>query len=229
MMLMFCLIAIVVSVPILPLLYTKSIVNSIYISMNNKRQDFKGQNFANLMLTVFLNPIIILASLLIDLISLPSLLMQDERVFEYKYPSHIEVLNPSQVDVVANIFAKVFYVTFHKKFANKGMSLIELMVMHRKIFCLVENLHDMVCRGTKDYKEALANVQDYNMTKILTRKCSVPNKSGDLKQSLVNFNIMYSIQMDIELYNYCDILFRDYFSGKLNHPNKIKKAHQEEE
>lgn len=53
------------------------------------------------------------------------------------------------------------------------------------------------------------------MTKILTRKCSVPDRSGDIKQSLCDFNILFSIQMDIELYNYCDVVFRDYHAGKL--------------
>jgi len=39
----------------------------------------------NLTLTCLLNPIIILVSLLIDLISLPSLLLKDEKGFEFKY------------------------------------------------------------------------------------------------------------------------------------------------
>ena len=49
-------------------------------------------------------------------------------------------------------------------------------------------------------------VQDYNMTKILTRKCSVPDDSGDIKLSRCDFNILYALQMDIENYNYIDIL-----------------------
>lgn len=126
-------------------------------------------------------------------------------------------------------FAKIFYVAFQQKFADKGMTLIELMVMHRKIFSLIENLHDLCCRGVKDYKEALANVQDYNMTKILTRKCSVPDRSGDIKQSVCDFNILFAIQMDIELYNYCDVVFRDYHAGKLViEKTKDKKVEEED-
>lgn len=49
------------------------------------------------------------------------------------------------------------------------MTLNALMIMHTKIFSIIENLHDLCCRGTKDSKQALANVQDYNLTKILTR------------------------------------------------------------
>ena len=62
------------------------------------------------------------------------------------------------MDVIIATFAKVFYVNFDQEYANKGMTLIELMVMHRKIFSIVDNLHDLVCKGTKDYKQALANV-----------------------------------------------------------------------
>lgn len=158
MMLLFCLIGLLFAFPIIPLLYCKSVINAIFISMNNKRQSYKGQNFVNLIITIFLNPVIIFISLLIDLLSLPGMLMQDERVFEFKYPNSLEILNAAQVEVIMTTFAKIFYVAFQQKFAGKGMTLIELMVMHRKIFSLIENLHDLCCRGIKDYKEALANV-----------------------------------------------------------------------
>lgn len=95
------------------------------------------------------------------------------------------------------------------------MTLIELMVMHRKIFSIIDNLHDLCCKGTKDYKQALANVLDYNMTKIFTRKCSVPDKSGDIKESQCDFNCLFALQMDIELYCYLECVFRDYRSGKI--------------
>jgi len=73
------------------------------------------------------------------------------------------------------------------------MSLIELIVMHTKIFMIIENLHDLMSRGNLDYKDALAKVQDYNMTKILTRQCSVPHDSNDVKQFTCEFNVLYNI------------------------------------
>lgn len=82
---------------------------------------------------------------------------------------------------------------FEAEFSGKGKTLIELMKMHRIIFSLINNLHDLCCRGTKDYKEALAKVQDYNMTKILTRKCSIPDRCGDIKESRCDFNVLYNI------------------------------------
>lgn len=119
-------------------------------------------------------------------------------------------------------FAKIFYVNFKQLFGGKGMTLFELMTMHTRIFSIIENLHDLVCRGTKDYKQALANVQDYNLTKILTRKCSVPDKSGDIKLNRCDFNILFNVQMDIELYNYFEILMRDYNQGLLTQENLDK-------
>lgn len=85
MMLMYCILACILSVPVLPLLYFKSVVNAIYIAMNNKRENFKGENAVKLILTIFLNPIFVFISYLVDLVSLPSLLLKDERGFEYKY------------------------------------------------------------------------------------------------------------------------------------------------
>jgi hypothetical protein len=109
-------------------------------------------------MTIFLNPVIILASLIVDMVSLPNLLMQDERNFEFKYPTSLDVLTTTQLDTLSRIFVSIFYVQFTQEYANRAMTLIELMVMHRKIFCLTENMHDLVCRGLKDYKEALATV-----------------------------------------------------------------------
>ena len=88
--------------------------------------------------------------------------------------------------------------------------------MHRKIFSLIDNLHDLTCRGNKDYKEALAKVQDYNMTKILTRACSIPNSNGDYKESKVEMNVIYAVQFDIELYNYVDMVLRKLRMGRLD-------------
>jgi len=61
------------------------------------------------------------------------------------------------------------------------------------------------------------------MTKILTRKCSVPDRSGDIKLNMCDFNILYACQMDIECYNYIDDMFHQYRSGKLLAQTKDKK------
>jgi len=84
-MLLYCSIAVFLSIPIMTLLYLKCIFNSIYILFNNKRQDYKGQNIFGLFITVLFNPAIILVSFIVDMISLPNLLFKDERTFEFKY------------------------------------------------------------------------------------------------------------------------------------------------
>lgn len=93
MILLYCLLGCIISIPLIPVLYFKLIVNAIFIQFNNKREDYKGQNFINLMIAVFLSPVILTVSLCIDLLSLPSLLLVDERNFEYKYQSSLEVLS----------------------------------------------------------------------------------------------------------------------------------------
>ena len=96
------------------------------------------------------------------------------------------------------------------------MTLIQLMQMHLKIFKIVDNLHDLTCRGNKDIREALGKVQDYNMTKILTRQCSLPDLNGEYKESKVELNVVYSVQFDIETFNYIDIVLRRFRMGQLN-------------
>ena len=104
------------------------------------------------------------------------------------------------------------------------MTLMELMMMHRRIFSIIDNLHDLLCRGNKDYRQALSNVQDYNMTKILTRKCSIPDKNGDYKEGKCDLDVIYAVQMDIELYNYVDRVLRKLRMGKLLDELKQKAA-----
>jgi len=67
------------------------------------------------------------------------------------------------------------------------------MLIHRKSFSMIDNLHDLTCRGNKDYKEALEKVRDYNIAKILTRMCSIPDPNGDYKESKVEMNVVHAV------------------------------------
>jgi hypothetical protein len=164
---------------------------------------------------LFLGPIFICVSLIIDLLSLPNILMKDSRDFEHKYQLSTDRLNDVQIDVVMLTFIKIFYGSNFQAFKGKHMTLIELMVMHTGIFSIIENLHNLFCRGNKDYKEALSNVQDYNMTKILTRKCSIPDKGGDYKEGRCDLDVIHAVQMDIEMFNYVDVIMRKVRLGRL--------------
>lgn len=208
MMVFYSMIAMFFLVIICPILYCKILGNSIFIALTNKREEFKGENIVQLVKTVFLGPFIIAVSLLIDFLTLPGLIMKDSKDFEHKYQQSEHRLNDDQIDVVMTTFTKIFYGLNFIKFKDKHMTLIELMQMHRGIFKMNENLHDLFCKGNKDYKEALGKVQDYNMTKILTRQCSIPDLDGNYKESKVELNVIHAVQFDIELYNYIDVILR---------------------
>lgn len=60
------------------------------------------------------------------------------------------------------------------------------------------------------------------MTKILTRKCAIPDKSGDYKEGKCDLDVIYAVQMDIELYNYVDIVLRKNKLGILLDQMKTK-------
>lgn len=169
MILMYCFIGGAISTLLLPILYMKTIANQLYICFHNKRQDYRGQAFVHLVLVVFVNPVVILLSIVIDLLSLPTMLLKDSRYFEYKYQTHLDELSYTQTESLLSTFIKIFYVNFKQQYANKGPTLAQMMSTHLKIFRIQDNLYDLMCRGMKDYKDALANVQDYNMSKILTK------------------------------------------------------------
>jgi hypothetical protein len=89
---MYCLLGFIISIPIIPMLYMKLIMNAIFIFFNNKRQDYKGQHLINALFTTTLSPVILMISLVVDLLSLPSLLLVDEKSFEFKYQTSLEIL-----------------------------------------------------------------------------------------------------------------------------------------
>ena len=94
MILMYCLIALCLSVLVWPIMYIKSVLNSFYILAKNKpaRQDYKGQDGINAVITVAFGPAIVIVSLIIDMISLPNQLLREERAFESKYQAWMDVL-----------------------------------------------------------------------------------------------------------------------------------------
>ena len=81
------------------------------------------------------------------------------------------------------------------------------MSMHRSKFGIMENLNDLLCKGSKDYKDSLSTVQDFNTTKIMTRICSVPSKNGDITQNRIYFDMLKIIILDIEQFNHVFDIF----------------------
>ena len=69
--------------------------------------------------------------------------------------------------------------------------------MHRRIFNITANMHELLCRGTKDYRSSLTTVHDFNMSKLLAFKCSIPSPDGIMKNSLVEFDVLAAVYKDI--------------------------------
>merc|ERR1712091_403442 len=135
-------------------LYLKIMMNSVYILFNRATQSYKGENFVQLIIAFFFSPLIIITSILIDFITIPGILLKDSRDFERKYQLNSDRFNDYQIDM----FIDLFYGQGWVKWKGKSMTMNELMVMHRSVFDIVNNMHDLMCRGSKDYRQALQNV-----------------------------------------------------------------------
>mmetsp|Transcript_22568 Transcript_22568/g.34872 ORF Transcript_22568/g.34872 Transcript_22568/m.34872 type:complete len:174 (+) Transcript_22568:327-848(+) len=72
-------------IPMLPLLYLKSVINCIYVSATHNREDYSYQNIVTVIVTIFGGPIIGILSIIVDLISMPAILFRSNRDFEHKY------------------------------------------------------------------------------------------------------------------------------------------------
>ena len=92
---------------------------------------------------------------------------------------------------------------------------MSLMMLHRQLFKIKSNRHDLCCRGTKDLMGALRNVQDYNLSKLMQRKASIPAVTNVNHEAMCHWDIFYQVQMDIENYNYIDLVLKQYFEGNL--------------
>jgi hypothetical protein len=77
---------------------------------------------------VFLSLSLIIVSFLVDLLSLPNLLMKSEKGFEHKYLEHLEDMNEAQNDNVLAIFLGIFYQNFYERFAGKSMTMMQSML-----------------------------------------------------------------------------------------------------
>ena len=94
------------------------------------------------------------------------------------------------------------------------------MLLHRKAFRIKQNLHDLYCCGLKDYMQALRNVEDYNLSIVLERKVSIPSINEVYNEATIHWDIFYTIQMDVENYNYVDVILNDNRMGRLTEENK---------
>ena len=93
MMVLYSLIAGILFIPMAPVLVIKIYANSLYIFATNTRENYKGENIVQLILTIFFGPILVVLSIFVDLISLPNVLLKDSKGFEHKYQLSADRLN----------------------------------------------------------------------------------------------------------------------------------------
>jgi len=109
MIVLYCILACIMVVPASPILLVKVYTNSVFIAATNKRENYKGENIVQLILAIFLSPPVILLSVVIDLLSLPNVLLRNSQDFEHKYQASVDRLDDVQIDVVMLTFKKIFY------------------------------------------------------------------------------------------------------------------------
>ena len=93
MMVIYSILAGAAIIPLTPILYIKSVANAIYIIFSQSREDYPGEKIVQLISSVIFGPIIISLSLVIDLLTLPNILLKDSRDFEHKYQLSTDRLN----------------------------------------------------------------------------------------------------------------------------------------
>jgi hypothetical protein len=222
--LLYSALALAISMILMPILFLKSLLNAGYIVFHTKRQAYKGEKIVAFALNFVASPFVIGFSMMVDLLSLGNFLMRKEKGFQFKYRQFEDNFGDIDPEKSMMNFGRIFYGEFDQKYRNKRVNFQDLMRVHTKAYDLVENLHDLFCRGSKNYKEALTNVQTYNMTKVLSRRSSIPNDSGDVKQSICDFNVIHAVQMDIEMYNFVHQVFKDFYSGKLEEERRLQAS-----
>jgi len=152
-----------ISVPLAPFLYVKIIINSGYIAANNKRYSYPCESSIKFIFSLVFAPFLIVLSLLIDFLSLNVSLLKDEKYFEFKYQKMDPFSDQDPVQITNNL-VNMFLSRQQKKLS---MTKDQLRIMKTKQFNIVDNYHSFFCRGDKSYKDSMANIKIFNLTKAL--------------------------------------------------------------
>lgn len=70
-----------------------------------------------------LNPFLILLSLFLDLITLPSILLKDEKKFNYKYQQTVDVMTQDQITFFSTQVLGFLYQNYHHRYKGRMHSL----------------------------------------------------------------------------------------------------------
>mmetsp|Transcript_12407 Transcript_12407/g.19395 ORF Transcript_12407/g.19395 Transcript_12407/m.19395 type:complete len:117 (+) Transcript_12407:2225-2575(+) len=105
---------------------------------------------------------------------------------------------------------------YNRRFKDIYVTCQNLMNFHTQSFSITDKVHNFMCRGTMDFRLALSIIREYNSTKILSRQFAIPNPSGKMKDSICNFELIFNVLDDIEVYNFMDTLLRYRKLGQLS-------------
>jgi hypothetical protein len=198
---MYCVIALCLALPISIVLYAKIVLNSLFIAYNGRKHESIIHMLVDVSSAILMGLPLIVVSLVVDLLTLNGHLMRDEKHFEFKY-QQVNVLAGLDPVFVMNAFYFVFINGFEKNYKNKGKTEYQLMMQHTNIFQITNNFHSVFCRGDKEYEDAMGNIKVFNLTKILGNKCSIPSKMGIKRLDYLDFNILNHLFDETIMFNY---------------------------
>lgn len=89
-----------------PVMYVKMVLNSFHIMIISK-QNSGIERYLEPLFSIIVSPFVILISIFVDIISLPSVLLRPDYEFELKYQRSVDELNEDQLQRVNTVFDKI--------------------------------------------------------------------------------------------------------------------------
>ena len=77
----------------IPLFYTQNVCTALFSVVNKSKFNYRGEYLIKFVSTALFNLPLIVISIFVDLINLPSILLTDEKNFKYKYQQTVDAMN----------------------------------------------------------------------------------------------------------------------------------------
>ena len=139
-----------------PIMQVKIVLNTLHIMINSSNFN-RYDKYCKSIGIILASPFIIFMSIAVDLITLPKVVWKNEVEFEEKYQKNLDEPSDAKLFGVCGVVLRSIYKN-EKIFGGKFSSYFELVCLHRVVFGIMENLNDLICKGTKDYKDSLLKV-----------------------------------------------------------------------
>ena len=125
-----------------PIMYAKIILNSFNIMIISQNQT-GIERYLEPFFSIIAGPFIIILSILTDLVTLPTVLLYPEHLFEEKYQKSMDELSDDQLMRVNSVFQSILHTNWNK-YQGEYSTYLELMAMHRSKFRIMESLNDLL-------------------------------------------------------------------------------------